>query len=59
MYLNNLEVRFNCRLSADDYKFLVELSEQYNCSVSEIMRKIISVNRIKRGQYDTKTDFNN
>lgn len=59
MYLNNLVVRFNCRMSAEDYAYLVELSDEYNCSISEIMRRLISVHKIKRGQNDTKTIINN
>lgn len=59
MNIKDLVVSFHFRMSADDYAYLVELSEQYNCSISQVVRKLIFADRMKRGQYDTKTIINN
>lgn len=59
MYLRDLEVRFTCRISVEDYNHLVDLSELYNCSVSEVIRKLVFTDRVKRGQYDKSTVIDN
>lgn len=59
MYLKDLEVKITCRISAEDYVYLVDLSEEYNCSVSEVVRKLVFTDKVKRGQYDKSTVIDN
>ncbi len=46
MYLNDLSVRFNLRLTQEQFNFLAELSGVYNVSPSALVRMFIDQYRI-------------
>lgn len=46
MYLNDLSVRFNLRLTQEQFDFLVELSGVYNVSPSALVRMFIDQYRV-------------
>lgn len=61
MYLNDLSVRFNLRLTQEQFDFLVELSGMYNVSPSALVRMFIDQYRVtyysqKEGGVDSHED---
>lgn len=46
MYDKDKNVKFTIRLSDDDFKYLLSLSDKYNVSISQVLRSIISSFRI-------------
>ena len=55
MYTFDKKYILNFRLSEEDYNFLILLAEDFNISISEVLRGLISR---ERRLYDKQTNFN-
>lgn len=56
LYKFDKNYKLNFRLSEEDYNFLQILADDFNISIAEVLRGIISR---ERRLYDKQTDINN
>ena len=60
MYLLDKKYWVSVRLSQDDFNFLEVLSRRWGITRSEVLRSIITENRLKEiNNYDPKTNIDN
>ena len=59
MYLFDKKYIVSARLSENDYNYLVFLSSWLGISISDVVRSLVTENRLKDLNNDTKTNINN